>query len=126
MLARIPQSGPQFRSVAGERTKSARNLTRTRYDDLVGLSLLEEGRVDHTEPMVFSVNPAANYLEVLSKSTKLHWKSWFRSDERRNYSPGSAGDGSTVTWMTMRRIVCVIAVLCSCVLAGPAKAQQQQ
>ena len=26
----------------------------------------------------------------------------------------------------MRRIVCVIAVLCSCVLAVPAKAQQQQ
>src|SRR5271167_2250633 len=28
--------------------------------------------------------------------------------------------------MTMRRLVCFIAVLCSCVLAGPAKAQQQQ
>lgn len=66
MLARIPQSEPQFKSLAGERTKSVRNLTRTRYDDLVGLSLLEEGRVDHAEPMVFSVNPAANYLEVLA------------------------------------------------------------
>jgi hypothetical protein len=56
VLARIPQSEPQFRSLASERTKSVRNLTRTPYDDLVGLPLLEEGRVDHTEPMIFSVN----------------------------------------------------------------------
>jgi hypothetical protein len=38
----------------------------------------------------------------------------------------SAGDGSTVRWMTMRRIVCVIAVLCSSLWAVPASAQQQQ
>src|SRR5271168_539160 len=37
-----------------------------------------------------------------------------------------AGDGSTFRWMTMRRMVCVIAVLCSCFLAVPARAQQQQ
>lgn len=35
------------------------------------------------------------------------------------------GDSSTVKWMTKPRIVCVIAVLCSCVLAIPARAQQQ-
>ena len=67
-------------------------------------------------------------------STKPHWKSWFHSDERQNYSsPYSAhyssrgaGDGSTVRSMTMRRTVCVIAVLCTFVWAVPARAQQQQ
>ena len=44
----------------------------------------------------------------------------------RNYALRSVGDGFTVKWMTKRRIVCVIAVLCSCVLAIPARAQQQQ
>jgi hypothetical protein len=33
--------------------------------------------------------------------------------------------GSTVRWMTMGRILCVIALLCSCFLAAPARAQQQ-
>ena len=39
----------------------------------------------------------------------------------------SAGTAPQVRWMTTRRhIVCVIAVLCSCVLAVPARAQQQE
>jgi Protein of unknown function (DUF2490) len=39
-----------------------------------------------------------------------------------------AGARGTVpqTWMSMRRLVSVIAVLCSCVLAVPARAQQQK
>jgi Protein of unknown function (DUF2490) len=68
----------------------------------------------------------SNYFEVRACLTKPHWKSWFPSDERRNYSSRIAGDSFTVRWMTMRRMVCVIAVLCSCFLAVPARAQQQQ
>src|SRR5580704_7717729 len=37
----------------------------------------------------------------------------------------ASGDGSTGRRMTMGRIVCVIALLCSCFLAIPARAQQQ-
>src|SRR5580704_15160604 len=37
-----------------------------------------------------------------------------------------AGDGSLqARSLTMRRILCVIAVLCGCLLPAPAKAQQQ-
>jgi Protein of unknown function (DUF2490) len=36
------------------------------------------------------------------------------------------GDDSTVRWMTMQRIVCIIVLLFSCTLAVPARAQQQQ
>jgi Protein of unknown function (DUF2490) len=38
----------------------------------------------------------------------------------------SAGEGSEAKLMTMRRIVSVIAVLCSCLLPVPARAQQQE
>ena len=57
--------------------------------------------------------------------TKPHWMSRFRSDEQRNCCLGSVEAGSTAQWITKRRIVCIIAVLCSCVLAVPARAQQQ-
>ncbi len=53
------------------------------------------------------------------------WRSWFRSGERLNYVLRRVGDGSTVKWRTKRRIVCVVTVLCGCVLAIPAGAQQQ-
>jgi hypothetical protein len=58
--------------------------------------------------------------------TKPDWKSWFRSNERLNDPPRSVGDGSTVRRMTNRGIVWLLAVLCSCILAVSARAQQQQ
>ncbi len=58
-------------------------------------------------------------------STKPHWRSRLLSDEQRNYAPRSAGGGSTVRWMKKPRIVCVLALVCSRVLAVPARAQQQ-
>jgi hypothetical protein len=57
-------------------------------------------------------------------STKPHWKCWFcfaerpGGNERWNYSPRSGGDGSAVR-LTMRRIVCVIAVLCAALRCAP-------
>ena len=49
----------------------------------------------------------------------------FRCGERRNCSLQSVEDGSTAQWITKRFIACFIAVLCNCVLAIPATAQQQ-
>jgi hypothetical protein len=43
----------------------------------------------------------------------------------RYYAPRSLGDGSTVRRMTKRRIVWVLALLCSCVLTVSVRAQQQ-
>ena len=58
-------------------------------------------------------------------STKLHWKSRPHSDQQRNHAPHRTGEGSTVR-RTTRRLVWVLAVLCSCILAVPSRAQQQQ
>jgi Protein of unknown function (DUF2490) len=60
-----------------------------------------------------------------SVPTKPDWKSWFRSNERLNDPPRSVGDGSTVGRMTNRGIAGLLAVLCSCILAVSARAQQQ-
>ncbi len=56
---------------------------------------------------------------------KPDWKSWFRSNERLNDPPRGVGEGSTVRRMTNRRIVWLLAVLCSCIVAVSARAQQQ-
>ena len=52
--------------------------------------------------------------------TKPQGKSWFRSDEQRNCCPGAR------RWITTQCMTCVIAVLCACLLAVPARAQQQE
>jgi len=57
-------------------------------------------------------------------STKLDRRLWLRPSERRKYAPGSVGDGSTVKRMTNRRLVWLLAVLCSSVLTVPIRAQQ--
>ena len=72
-----------------------------------------------------SETSSGHYLEIRAMPENRMCRSWFRSGERRNYLLRSVGDGSTVKWRTKRRIVCVVAVLCGCVLAIPAGAQQQ-
>ncbi len=59
---------------------------------------------------------------------KAHRKFWICSDEQQSYALRSAGDGSDsiVRWMKMRCAACVLTVLCSCLLAVPARAQQPQ
>jgi Protein of unknown function (DUF2490) len=55
-----------------------------------------------------------------------HRKFWFCSDEQQCYPLRCAGDGSTVSWMMICRAGCILAVLCNCLLAVPARTQQQQ
>jgi len=61
---------------------------------------------------------------------KPNWNFWFRSSEFPNDAPRSARDSAsvrskTVRWKTKWRIPCLLALLCSCTLAVPARAQQQ-
>lgn len=56
---------------------------------------------------------------------KPDWKAWFSSNEPLNDPPRSVGARSTVRRMTNRRIVSLLAILCSCILAVSARAQQQ-
>ena len=59
---------------------------------------------------------------------KPHRKFWFCSDEQQCSPLRHAGDSSDslARWMRVRRAGYVLAVLCSCLLAVPARAQQPQ
>jgi len=59
-------------------------------------------------------------------SIQPQWKFSFFSDEGWNNAPRSEENSPTVPRKKKGRILCVFALLCSCVLAVSAKAQQQQ
>ena len=59
-------------------------------------------------------------------TTKLHRKPWSGSNQERNCDACNACERSLVSSMRKRDVIWVLAALCGCILAVPARAQQQQ
>ena len=85
--------------------------------------MIDEFDADHMLKTAISTAP---FHSGRSVDPGLSWphESRFRADEQWNYGRPGTGDNSAVRQGTRPRILCVLALLCSCALAVPARAQQ--